>query len=282
MSRIEQVDYTAADAAAALTRSLRNTGFAVLTNHPISAGRISSFYDLWAGFFGSEEKHRWLRDDSHAGYFPFRSENAKDSEVKDLKEFYHVYPFGRVPPAQETETRALYDDLVSLGNTLLGWIESETPASVRDGFHQPLTAMMQDSTQSLMRILHYPPLPEAIEPGAIRAAAHEDINLITLLLSGSAPGLEAKDSDGVWHAVPCDPGMITINAGDMLDIASNGYFPSTTHRVVNPQNTANGSRFSMPLFLHPRPDASLDGKRTANDYLQERLREIGLKPAPAS
>ena len=117
----------------------------------------------------------------------------------------------------------------------------------------------------------------APEPGAVRAAAHGDINLITVLVAGSAPGLEAQDTAGNWHAVPCDPGMIAINCGDMLEMASGGYFPSTIHRVVNPEKTQTGARFSMPMFLHPRPEVVLKPGTTADDFLQQRLREIGLK-----
>ena len=140
----------------------------------------------------------------------------------------------------------------------------------------PLGDMMEGSDQSLLRILHYPPVEDA-EPGAIRAAAHEDINLITLLLSGSKPGLQARDSDGAWHDIACDPGMITINNGDMLALATGNHFPSTTHRVTNPDAGQNVSRYSMPMFLHPRPDAPLTADVTADQYLQKRLKEIGLK-----
>ena len=125
--------------------------------------------------------------------------------------------------------------------------------------------------------IHYPPVENA-EQGATRAAAHEDINLITLLLSGSKPGLQAKDADGNWHDISCDSGMITINNGDMLAMASNDYYPSTTHRVVNPDVGQNHSRYSMPMFLHPRSEVLLKPGITADEYLQARLKEIGLKP----
>ncbi|MDB4190157.1 isopenicillin N synthase family oxygenase, partial [Amylibacter sp.] len=109
-----------------------------------------------------------------------------------------------------------------------------------------------------------------------RAAAHEDINLITLLVTGTEPGLQAKDVNGNWHDVPCKPGYITVNSGDMLAMASKGHYPSTPHRVVNPPMQENRSRYSMPLFVHPRPDVLLD-KMTAEEFLNERLKEIGLK-----
>ena len=196
--------------------------------------------------------------------------------MKDLKEFFHVYPGCRLPDDIAALTRQIYADLDSLGRELLGWIQAQAPAEITDTLSMPLDQMMEDSDQSLLRILHYPPV-EAAEPGAIRAAAHEDINLITLLLSGSKPGLQAMDADGNWHDVACDPGMITINNGDMLAMATGDYFPSTTHRVTNPDAGQNVSRYSMPMFLHPRPDVPLRPDITADQYLQQRLREIGLK-----
>ena len=278
MFEIQTVSYTDPNAPAAFARSLRETGFAVLTDHPIGADRIEGAYSAWGGFFNSDDKHDWVVDPkTQDGYFPFKSENAKGAKAKDLKEFYHVYPEGRVPPDLEAETRALHADLTAIGARLLEWLQAETPDEVRDAFSEPLPAMLAGSKQNLLRILHYPPLDEAPEPGAVRAAAHGDINLITVLLAGSAPGLEAQDTAGNWHAVPCDPGMIAINCGDMLEMASGGHYPSTVHRVVNPQKTETGARFSMPMFLHPRPEVVLKPGTTADDFLQQRLREIGLK-----
>ena len=278
MFDIQTVSYTSPDAPAAFTTSLRETGFAVLTDHPIAPLRIESAYNAWGAFFNSDTKQDWLVDpERQDGYFPFKSENAKGAKAKDLKEFYHVYPDGRVPHNLEAETRALFDDLVAIGTTLLGWIQDNAPDEVTARFSEPLPKMLEGSQQNLLRILHYPPLDEAPEPGAVRAAAHGDINLITVLLAGSAPGLEARDTAGNWHAVPCDPGMIAINCGDMLEMASGGYFPSTVHRVVNPEKTEGGARFSMPMFLHPRPEVVLKPGTTADDFLQQRLREIGLK-----
>ena len=279
---VETVDYQDPTASAALHRSLRDTGFAVLANHPISAERIADIYDGWGSFFANEDKFEFaVQPPRHDGYFAFRSENAKDSPTKDLKEFFHVYPDSPLPEALSAATAAIYADLQALGVELLSWIQRETPDDIRTGFSQPLDEMMADSKQSLLRILHYPPVEEA-EPDAIRAAAHEDINLITLLLSGSKPGLQAKDAAGNWHEIACDAGMITINNGDMLAMTSDNYFPSTTHRVINPDAKQNQSRYSMPMFLHPRPEVLLKPGTTADDYLQERLTEIGLKQQTAS
>lgn len=273
-----QVDFQDPEGPAKLVRSLRETGFAVLSGHPISSAEIDAIYAGWGDFFASPDKMDYLVDpDTQAGFFPFKSENAKGAVSKDLKEFYHVYPHGPLPPQVEEQTRALYGKLLDLGRELLSWIDRESPEEVRSLYSEPLPEMLDGSDMNLLRILHYPPVKEGEETGAVRAAAHEDINLITLLLSGSAAGLEAQDASGDWHEVPCDPGKITINAGDMLQKASRGYYPSTTHRVVNPPQGTNVSRYSMPLFLHPRPSVRLDDDYTADGYLQERLREIGLK-----
>ena len=276
--KIETVDYTASDAGDRLARSLRETGFAVLANHPIRADRIDEAYALWGGFFASDSKLNYLRDyEKQDGYFPFKSEHAKDAQKKDLKEFYHVYPWGRVPEGLEAFTRQLYADLTAIGIELLSWLDQLMPDEISASLSMPLQEMMQASQQSLLRILHYPPVSAEEDAAAIRAAAHEDINLITLLLAGSQPGLQARDKQGQWHDVPCDPGMITINNGDMLSLATNGYFPSTTHRVINPGDKLNLSRYSMPMFLHPHPDVKLRQDFTAEAFLQERLKEIGLK-----
>ncbi|HUF57548.1 MAG TPA: 2OG-Fe(II) oxygenase family protein [Thermohalobaculum sp.] len=275
---IRTVSYTDPRAPAAFARSLRETGFAVLTDHPVAPERIERTYALWGAFFASDEKHAWTREPGSAeGYFPFRSENAKDAKAKDLKEFFHVYPGGRVPPELAEHTLALHRDLALIGRTLLGWIQQNTPDEVRARFSEPLPEMLENSKQNLLRILHYPALDAPPAPGEERAAAHGDINLITLLLTGTEPGLQARDTKGDWHDVPCDAGMMAINAGDMLEMASGGYYPSTVHRVVNPPASRNVARFSMPMFCHPRPEVELKPGTTADDFLQERLREIGLK-----
>ena len=109
----------------------------------------------------------------------------------------------------------------------------------------------------------------------MRAAAHEDINLLTVLPASNEPGLELLNSEGEWFSVPCDPGSIAINGGEMLDLASDGYFPATTHRVVNPSGeAATRSRMALPLFLHPADDVVLADDRTAASFLMERIAEL--------
>ena len=260
-------------------RSLRETGFAVLTEHPISYDLVRAAYDEWEKFFASAEKfEHTYNPEKQAGYFPFRTETAKNYKISDLKEFYHYYPSRiELPKGADRATPELYAAMSKLGTELLGWIEDHTPQEIRARFSMPLRKMAEGSQETLLRPIHYPPLKGSEEDGAIRAAEHEDINLITLLPSATAPGLQVKDVRGNWHNVSCNPGELVINAGDMLTMASDGYFLSTTHRVVNPSgDAARVSRYSMPLFLHPAANVRLSAAHTARSYLMQRLAEIGL------
>ncbi|MEZ4705466.1 MAG: 2OG-Fe(II) oxygenase family protein [Bdellovibrionota bacterium] len=275
---IEAVDYRDKNAKEKLVQSILTKGFGVLKNHPISASLIESAHQEWVKYFSSEEKHRDTFDPKiQAGYFPFKSENAKGHPQKDLKEFFHYYDWHPVPTIASTYTPKLRHELIDVAQTLLSWIEDQSPSEVKENFSEPLQNFIKDSDQTLLRPIHYPPFSGEEEQGAVRAAAHEDINLITILPAASAPGLEVKDLEGRWHQVSCDPGMLVVNSGDMLQEASGGYFPSTTHRVVNPSGElAKTSRYSMPLFLHPRSNVKLSEKHTAGSYLHERLKELGL------
>lgn len=272
------LSYRDAKTPALFCKSLRETGFAVLREHPISEALIMRAYEEWREFFFSPlaYKNTFLYErNSQDGYFPFKSENAKGNKISDLKEFFHVYPWGKVPDHLRPLTFEIYKALQTLSEELLRWIEDFLPKEVAQQLSMPLQAMITDSPNSLLRILHYPPLDYA-EKEAERAAPHEDINLITLLPAATAPGLEVKDMQGNWHAVNCDPGNIVVNVGDMLQMCTNHYYRSTTHRVVNPRETENNSRFSMPMFLHPRDEVRLSDQHTRKTYLLERLREIGI------
>ena len=276
---VRTINYKDSNNSHEFTRSLRQTGFGVLNNHPIDLNLIYEVYHEWGKFFNGKHKQKYLFDPvKQDGFFPLGTENAKGASISDIKEFYHFYSWGRLPSDLSSNTKKLYKELVSLTSTLLQWIQDETPDHIKPLFSIPLPNMIIDSKTHLLRIIHYPPLDGTEEPEAIRGAAHEDINLITLLVAGTEPGLQVQDIHGNWHDVSCDPGSLAINSGDMLQKISGGYFPSTTHRVVNPRNNVeNKSRFSMPLFLHPRDDIILSKRYTARKYLDERLKEIGLK-----
>ena len=275
---IQSIDYNNNSSPKAFEKSLRDTGFVTISNHPIPHDLIDNVYSEWEGFFSNNDKFKYLFDkNSQDGFFPFLTENAKDSTIKDLKEFYHIYPWGKLPHSIGSSTMILFDEILSLATELLGWIEQACPSEIRNNFSIPLKSMIHESTSNLFRIIHYPPIAESDDASALRAAAHEDINLITVLIAGSEPGLQAQDLNGEWHNISCDKNTIVVNSGDMLKIASNNYYPSTTHRVINPDTSSNVSRYSMPLFLHPRDEVVLNDEHTARTYLNQRLGEIGLK-----
>ncbi len=277
--KLETVDYQAADAAEQFVTSLRETGFGVLKNHPIPQQLVESIYENWYQFFMSEKKNDYqFNVETQDGYFPPTvSEVAKGHSVKDIKEYFHVYPWGQIPPELRAQILEYYDKANSFAKELLGWVEAHAPVEVQEKFSIALSEMINGSEKTLLRVLHYPPMTGDEEPGAIRAAAHEDINLLTVLPAANEPGLQVLSKEGEWLDVPCDFGNLIINIGDMLQEASGGYFPSTTHRVINPTGEKQEtSRISLPLFLHPKPEVVLSEKYTANSYLMERLRELGV------
>ncbi|OEF27272.1 isopenicillin N synthase family dioxygenase [Vibrio rumoiensis] len=277
--KLETVDYLAADAAEQFVKSLRETGFGVLKNHPIPKELVESIYENWQQFFLSEQKHDFhFNVETQDGYFPPSvSETAKGHSVKDIKEYFHVYPWGQIPEQLKAQILDYYQRADAFAQELLSWVEQHAPQEVQAKFSIALSEMIKDSEKTLLRILHYPPMTGNEEPGAIRAAAHEDINLLTILPAANEPGLQVKTLEGDWLDVPCDFGNLIINIGDMLQEASGGYFPSTTHRVINPTGERQEkSRISLPLFLHAKPDVVLSERYTAHSYLMERLRELGV------
>ena len=277
--KLQAVDYQSPNAAKDFVESLRQTGFGVLKNHPIPKQQVSDIYAHWQTFFNSSEKNAFAYNKgTQDGFFPQSvSEIAKGFTKKDIKEYYHYYPWGQCPKALKSEIDAYYKDTLSLAEQLLSWIEQESPKHVSINFQEPLSTMISDSDQTLLRILHYPPLAGNEEPDAIRAAAHEDINLITILPAANEPGLQVQAKDGSWLDVPSDFGNLIVNIGDMLQEASGHYFPSTTHRVINPEGAdTSRARVSLPLFLHPRPNVVLSDNYTAGTYLEERLKELGV------
>lgn len=273
-------DLSKPDARDVFVRSLRETGFGVLKNHSIDYELVKEVFSEWQNFFASQNKMDYLYDrEKHDGFFPQHvSETAKGASIKDIKEFYHYYPWAlRCPPEISEKTKKLFNEMNALASTLLTWIEELTPEEVKANFEVPLSSMIEDSPKTLLRVLHYPPFQGTEEEGAVRAAAHEDICLLTVLPAATATGLQVKDLDGQWHDVVSDPGTMVVNVGDMLQMASRHYYPSTTHRVVNPTGEeAKKPRLSMPLFLHARNEIRLSPEYTVKEYWLERLKELGV------
>ncbi|NNM78176.1 isopenicillin N synthase family oxygenase [Sphingomonas sp. ID1715] len=290
--------------AQAFGASFQRFGFGVIQDHGIDAGLIDRAWALTKAFFDLptevKAKYHIPGKAGARGYTPFGIETAKGATENDLKEFWHVgreLPAGHrygdvmppnvwpeeVPGFRETFL-ALYAEFDRAGAKLLSAIARYLGLDA-DWFVTPVR-----DGNSVMRLLHYPPVsPEA--PG-VRAGAHEDINLITLLLGAEEAGLQLLDRDGRWLSVSPPEGAMVVNVGDMLQRLTNHVLPSTTHRVVNPAPERRGhSRYSMPFFLHPAPDfviETLPGCITADnpnrypeplssqEYLNRRLRTLGL------
>jgi len=271
------VDFLSPTAPEDFCKSLHETGFGVLKNHPLDRKMVQGIYDEWLAFFHSEAKHQYPHDPAqHDGYFsPSVSETAKNHSKKDVKEFFHIYSWGRYPAEVSDAARHYFAQGSVLAATLLRWVEDNSPEEVKAGYSMPLPRMLEGSDHTLLRVLHYPPLTGNEEPGAVRAAAHGDINLLTILPAATEPGLQVLGKDEAWHDVPCDFGLLIVNIGDMLAEASGNYYPSTVHRVLNPTGAAaKKSRISLPLFLHPRRDVVLSERYTVGSYFDERMEEL--------
>jgi isopenicillin N synthase-like dioxygenase len=293
--------------AADIGASFRSFGFAMVRDHGLDPQLVAEAWRMAREFFAlpeAEKRSYNLPGKGGArGYTPFGTEIAKGAKISDLKEFWHVgrdLPPGsplatdsmppNVWPARPEGFREVFEPLYAAFDAIgakilsrialhLGMAEDWFDPAIEDG-------------NSVLRLLHYPPVP-GDAAGAIRAGAHEDINLITLLLGAEESGLELLTRDGRWIDVSPPEGAMVINIGDMLQRLTNHVLPSTTHRVRNPDGPRSAySRYSMPFFLHLRSDFPFvtlpqciteenpdryPVSITADDYLQERLREIGLK-----
>lgn len=284
-----------------LFSGLKEYGFIILKDHPVKVDLLRRAYALSEQLFAlpTEAKLDYVcaAGAGVRGYTPFGKEHAKNSKIGDLKEFWHVgrelpstdplkkFFADNIWPAElpdfEPIFKRIFQDLDDTGRIMLQALTG--PLEVDKQYFDRMT----NKGSSILRLLHYPPVPAGVEPGAVRAAAHEDINLITLLVSASSSGLELLTREGEWLAVDAAPDTIIVDSGDMIARITNDVIPATTHRVVNPAGP-NVARYSMPFFMHPNPDAELSiipscrgaGEKyppiLANDFLMERLRDIGL------
>jgi len=278
-------------------------GFAGITGHDLDPKLIQNAWAASAEFFAlpveAKAQYEGAARDRSRGYIPFGVEKAKDSKHSDLKEFYHIghqvdgveHLSPNIWPTEtvefQTTFEALYAKLEDLAHRVLSIFAASLDLP-ENYFDSRIYA-----GETLLRILHYPPILDADVPN-LRAAAHEDINLITLLAGSEQDGLEVLSRQGDWVPINMIDGTIICNVGDMLQRLTNATFPSTTHRVVNPQgDAARSSRYSIPFFVHPSPEVSLNcldqcisdsqpkqfEDISAGNYLEQRLREIGLLKA---
>ena len=289
--------------AAALGGSFERFGFAMVADHGIPQDLVDRAWAMTKAFFDLPEdvkRSYFVAGGGGArGYTPFKTEIAKGATHVDLKEFWHIgrelaagHRFSELMapniwPDQPEDFRETFIELFAAfdtaGDKLLSAIAVHLGLAP-DWFDHAVA-----DGNSVLRLLHYPPVTE--DAPNVRAGAHEDINLITLLLGAEEAGLELLDKDGEWLPVKPPEGALVVNVGDMLQRLTNHVLPSTTHRVVNPPVERRGhSRYSMPFFLHPAPDFLIkalpqtvtaqnperEPPITAHDYLAERLAEIGL------
>jgi isopenicillin N synthase-like dioxygenase len=302
-------DYLVGDAesrahfVSALFSGLKYYGFIILKDHPISSDLLDRSYRLVEKLFALPEavKSDYISKigGRQRGYTPFGAEHAKNSKVHDLKEFWHIgrdlpdyhkfatqYP-KNIWPNDVQDFRSVFSDLYlaldTVGDVILEALTG--PLEIPTGY---FSKMVQDGN-NVLRLLHYPPLADTVDPRCIRAAAHEDINLLTILVAATTSGLELLDRDGRWLPIETSKNNLIIDAGDMMARITNDVIPATTHRVVNPQDGRNDHRYSMPFFIHPNPDAVLScipsckgpsGAKYnpigAQEFLLERLKQIGM------
>lgn len=264
-----------------LTSSLNKVGFFVINEHPINKSLIKDTFSLTEELFNLpfdvKNKYHMPGTNGARGYTPYGIETALNEKVADQKEFWH-----QGSTSNKDLLPNLYIDELS-NFTLLDdlYIEFEKMGiqilQAFTNFNIDYNADISDCAtngNSVLRLIHYPAIEE-INPH--RARAHNDVNLITLLIGGNEAGLEAQDKAGNWIECNCDDGEIICNIGDMLEIISNEKLTSTTHRVVT-KNNSNRARYSIPFFLHPRPEIILNKntKITADEFLTKRLQDIKL------
>jgi len=288
-----------------LGAAYENIGFIALRNHRLSEQLTDQLYRQVKAFFQlpDEVKKKYAIEGlaGQRGYTPFGQEHAKGRNTGDLKEFWH---FGQYVEDQDPVTKEYprniaveeLPDFNKVGKEAYQTLEATGKDILRAialylGLEEHYFDRHIYNGNSILRPIHYPPITDAPED-AVRAAQHEDINLITLLMGASASGLQVLNRQNEWVAVTALPGQIVVNVGDMLQRLTNNRLRSTTHRVVNPPKAEWGqSRYSIPFFLHPRSDMPLDCLSqcvddkhpqqyppiTAGAYLDQRLEEIGLK-----
>ena len=258
-------------------QSMLLTGFAVVTHHGIDHGLIRETQAAWKEFFNNTRnyKDKFVNEkDPNMGFVGFGGEKAVGAQHRDLKEFFHWKPGQVIPEEVSSLTRKLYSLLEGdVAGQLLYALNGNNAVSDLD-----FAKVCRNSDNTVLRALYYPSSEEIGEEysGAVRSAAHEDINFITLLVAASAPGLQVKDNHDNWYDVPFEDNSITVNVGDMLQLTTKKAFKSTTHRVVNSDNSC-ADRLSIPLFVHPNSDTMLIPGFTAQQYLDQRLNTIYQK-----
>jgi len=264
-----------------LTSSLENNGFFVINDHPINLDLIKRTFDIAEEMFNLpyeiKQKYHVPGTNGARGYTPYGIETALNEKVADQKEFWHQGSTTNSALMSNiyieevnnfSDLDVLFKEFESMGVEIL-----KAFTNFKLDYNSDISDAAQNGN-SILRLIHYPPTDGT---NAHRARAHNDVNLITLLIGGNEAGLEAQDKKGNWVECNCDENEIICNIGDMLEIISNEKLNSTPHRVVSKGNEEK-SRYSIPFFLHPRPEVMLDAEKTltADQFLTKRLQDIKL------
>ena len=262
--------------------SLEKWGFVNLVNHGVELEKIQKAYQVAEEVFALDELVKKQYEDPiggrQRGYTPFLQEKAKNATLSDLKEFWHIgrelshnHPYRRSQqmranlfpkevPQFATIMYDLYQEMDRLAHCILSAI------AIYLGYEASSFESLAQDGNSILRVLHYPDLSDVDTAGRVRAAAHEDINLLTLLPAATQPGLELLTRDQKWLPVDAPPNSIICDTGDMMSLLTQQKMPATTHRVVNPKGGQKGARLSMPFFMHPHPNAILAPLHKQDEY----------------
>lgn len=276
---IQPINLKGKNAAEELFSALKNNRFAILDNHDVTTELLPDLYSKWGEYFSSEKKlaSQGRRSDiDDEGYVPLNTEKAVGNEHADIKEYYQTHHKGAYPDFIDCQsTKQLINELVSLGEKVTTLIDQIIPESIKKNMTMALSEMINDSDRHGFRVIHYPGMNEVKIPP--RAGEHTDICIFTIIPTATAEGLELQDSNGNWHNPKIKKSHILIFSGDMLEMATNGYLPATMHRVTtDPETNRSSSRFSLPVFIHPRREVELKPGIKAIDALRVRLTEIGF------
>lgn len=266
---IKTVDYNSSNAGKELAQSLHETGFAVLHNHPINYQLFTDVVNDWAKFFDREDKHDYTFSKTvRYGYYPFLTETSSLYDKPNINEYYHHNPVHPLPNGMSNITNEYYDQVAKMAVQVATWLEQEIPDNIKEKFDKTFVEMVKESTDNVIRLLHYPPIKGDEPEGSIRIYDHADTNFFTILPAATQPGLQVQDINGNWIEVPVEPGQIIINSGNMLKLLTDGYFQSTLHRVINPiGELSHIPRYSIPTFIQPNRDIRLNDEFTAGEYL---------------
>lgn len=279
------VDAEAPTAPEEFAGALHRYGFVLVDNHGIDGSLIDDVVREWTDFFSNDRKFDYIQPERDVGYVPpsHSVQQQPNGPQLDRKEFFQIRPKDAACPTEVSDAALrLFHASRSLGQVFLGWLDDAMPAAVRCRLVQPLVNIAAGEQTTTLRIQCYLGLGDSSVPGASRALPHRDIDLLTLLPAPAVEGLQICGPDGEWIDVPALTSRLVVNAGTVLERATMGWYPATTHRVVvTASEVGRRPRFSLPLFLHAREDAEICLGVTSAAFVRAQateLRRLGWRP----